>query len=45
MPTTFVKQLAQRVEELEARVAALEQAVDSKPAIPQPKKPKGGKIG
>ncbi|MGQ9586487.1 MAG: hypothetical protein ACUVXG_13955 [Anaerolineae bacterium] len=45
MPTTVVKQLAPRGAGLGAPGAALEQAVDSKPAIPQPKKPKGGKIG
>jgi len=43
MPTTFVKQLAQRVAELEKRVAALERAAEGKPVTPQPKKRKGGK--
>jgi len=43
MPTTFVKELAQRVDELEKRVAALEGTADEKPITPQPKKRKGGK--
>ena len=43
MPTTFVKELAQRVDELEKRVAALEGAADEKPIAPQPQKRKGGK--